>query len=210
MKQFSSKKAKARGKPRQNLSRGHRDPPQISMQPVNRRRMRFVNTFTGDVNQVIHSLDILGALGSIATGSGTGHSIASSFRIKSIEIWATPKSDSDGAWQSASVEWRNSTSFSKSSKVQDISNSNARPLHIFTTPPVSSVSDLWVHGPSVELFHLKVPTGAIIDLVVEYLLCDRHETQVITYVTFPAIGTMVYSKLDQTTTSVIPQVDTDY
>jgi hypothetical protein len=211
MKSFSSKKAKAGAKPRQNSNRGSGlSPPQFNMQPTNRRRMRFVNEFAGDLNTQITSLDILGALGSIVTGVGTGHSIAASFRIRKVEIWATPKSDSDGAWQSASIEWKNSTSFSKSTKVMDASNSNALPLHISTSPPPLSVCDLWVHGPAVELFHIKVPTGAIIDLIVDYLLADTNEPLVITYASAPTVGRMIYAKLDQTTSNVCPQIDTQY
>lgn len=177
------------------------------MQPTNSRRMRFVSAHAGDLETVITSLDILGALGTMTLGGTNAVCISSSFRIKKVEIWASPKSDSDGAWQSAALEWKNSTSFSKSSKVQDASISNARPLHISTTPPPLSICNLWVHGPSVELFTLKVPQGAIVDIILDYLLCDRLECQPITLPTSASNGEVWYLKLDCTSGNQLLQID---
>lgn len=203
----SSTKAKARAKPRQNPNLRVVDPPSFAMQPTNHRRMRFISTSDGDLNVVIFSVDILAALGAMSMGGTDARTICSSFRIKRIDIWGSPKSDSDGAWQSAVVEWKNSTSFSKSSKVQDASNSNARPLHISTKPPPLSVCDLWVHGPLVELFHMKVPTGAIIDITVDYLLCDRGEPLLISLPSSATTGELQYCRLDFSSSNQITQID---
>ena len=207
MRQNSSTKVKARAKPRQNPNRGSPDPPQFQMQPTFHRRMRFVNEGSSDTSATVTSLDILGALGCISLGGTDGRTISSAFRVKKIEVWATPKSDSDGAWQSAYIEWKNSTSFSKSTRVMDASNSNARPLHISTSPPKLSVCDLWVHGPTVELFSLKVPTGAIVDVIVDFLIADRNEPLAVTFAFTNPPGLMIYGKLDQTSSAAIVQID---
>lgn len=207
MKPFSSKKAKARGKPRQNLRSVYRDPPQLQLSPTFHKTLRFVNTAGADVTTPLVSLDMLSALGSIATGTLTGKTICSAFKIKAIEIWATPKSDSDGAYQSAYLEWKNSTSFSKSTRVQDMSNSNARPLHIRSSPPPLSVCDLWIHGPTVEYASLKVPTGAIIDVSVNFQIADSGEPQTVSYAVAGSVGEIRYARLDQSLTNVLTQLD---
>lgn len=210
MKSYSSKKAKARGKPRQNLSRSTLDPPMFNMQPTNKRRMRFVNQAETDLVVQVSSSDMLGALGVVCIGGLNAQTFCAAFKVKSIELWATPKSDSDGAYQSAYVEWRNSTSFSKSSRVMDASNSNARPLHIHTSPPKDSVCDLWVHGTTVtELFALKVPSGAIIDIVCDYLLCDKNESHAVILPTSASTGEVWYLRLDRTTSASLTQIDRD-
>lgn len=206
----SMKKAKAGAKPRQNSNRGSPDPPQLSFQPTNRRRMRFHYEGTEDFKTTISSGDIFGALGAIASGenlSFDGYTIVAAARIKSVEIWAAPKSDSDSAFQSAYLEWKNGTSFSKSSRFGDASISNARPLHIFSKPPPLSVSDLWFQSLTINLFDLKLCAGAVIDVTVDYLLADVLETHKITFTQAVAIGAMWYDKLDRTTTSQIRQVD---
>lgn len=201
----------AKSKPRQNSNRGSQDPPQFNMQPTNRRRLRFISAATESVTDVIHSGDILAALGVFTTGNDSGtktFTIAAAARIKSIEIWAAPKADSSGAWNSAYVEWRNSTAFSKSTKTEDASISNARPLHVFTKPPKESVSNLWFHGMGVELLRIKVPTGSIIDVVCEYLICDKDEPQQV--VTDPITeGHILYLGLNRQSLNCFPQIDRD-
>lgn len=190
MKAKSSVKSKANGRGR-GLGL---DPPQMNMQPTNHRKLRFVNQATSDIHEVIFSGQVLASLGAISTSTTEGFCICSSFKIKKIDIWATPKSDSDGAWQSAFIEWKNSTSFSKSTREQDISNSNARPLHLSSSPPKFSVCDFWVHGPAVELFNLKVPTGAIIDISLDYTIADWNEPIEVPLIA-PDVGRMVFVPL---------------
>lgn len=211
MRPNSSTKAKAGAKPRQNSNKsGLRDPPQFAMQPTNHRRLRFLNAASSDLYTTIFSGDLIQTLGAISTGTSLGadaYTIASSARIKSVDIWAAPKSDSDGAWQSAYVEWKNSTSFSKSTRTEDISISNARPLHVHSKPPSLSVSDLWFHGPDVELFTVKIPQGGILDLVVDYLLCDINEPVLVSLSATEPAGKMVYDKLDKRSSAALIQVD---
>lgn len=212
MNKYSKSKAMAKSKPRQNSNRGSFDPPQMNMQPTFRRRMRFLNSADVTCQDVIKSIDVLGALGCLATATNIGtesFTIASAARIKSVEIWGAPKSDSTGAWCSAVVEWKNSTSFSKSTRVEDVSISNARPLHVFTKPPKNSVSDLWFHGPAVELFHIKVPPGAIIDLVVEFLICDIKEPLSVTLPAIASEGDMIFTPLNLSSLNCLPQIDRD-
>lgn len=209
MNQNSSKKAKANGKPRQN----HRntgsgiDPPQFALQPVFNRRLRFVNAAASTIEEALKSIDMLSALGAIAMGDGNAYAICASFRLKSIEIWATPKSDSDGAWQSAYVEWHNSTSFAKSTKVADASNSNARPLHIFAKPPKDSVCNFWIQGDAVEYLTIKVPTGAIIDFNVQFTMCDLTESRLVLDSDVHPAGSVLYGSVDRSSLSQLVQID---
>lgn len=148
------------------------DPPQLDTQPTFNRRLRFVQTNSGQKVIPLTSVDMFNALGFLVDFSTTAYPMAYTFKIKSIEIWASPKSDSDNSWQHASIDWHNSTSFASGKKVSDVSISNARPLHVYSKPPKDSVCNFWIQNTGVQYVTLDVPTGAIVDVVVSYTMAD--------------------------------------
>jgi hypothetical protein len=187
-----------------------RDPsdiPQIALQPVYSRILRFVNTADVAITRDFISDDMFGAIGQMAVTTSAAHSIAGSFRVKRIQIWASPKSDSDGAWQEAYVDWVNNTSFGSHKRFGDVSISNAKPLHVNTTPPKESVCNLWIQKTGIYYATMRLPPGAVIDVHVNYTMLDQDKVGVLsTIALFYTVGEMFYGKLDQTGGASLIQV----
>ena len=199
MKRISSKKAKAKSKPRQN---SNLDPPQLMAQPVFNRTLRFINSQSGTRDIPLNSLDLFAALGCISLGGSSANCIAYTAKVKRISIWCTPKSDSDGAWQNVAIDWSNSTSFSSNKKVSDASISNARPAHVSSKPPLESVCNFWLQGTSVQYATITCPLGAIVDINVSFTTCDSKGVHTQTIQGVQPLGTFFYGYLDESTRSV--------
>jgi hypothetical protein len=138
--------------------------------------------------------------------SGHGSAVVQSFKIRKIEIWGAPKSDSDGAWQQAYIDWTNSTSFGSSKRVGDVSISNAKPLHVKSAPPKESVCNFWVQKTGIHYATISFPTGAVIDIHVSYVMADPNvSTPQLAIPLFFSPGQMKYGKLDQSTTATLVQ-----
>lgn len=203
-------KSKTKNKKREFLGvRDESDIPQLQLQPIFQRTLRFVCASSGQHNAPLNSADLLCALGMIASDSNTGHALARTVKVKKIQIWAVPKSDSDGAWQEAYIDWHNSTSFASGFKVGDVSISNARPLHVSSRPPKESVCNFWMQGDSIQYVTVSVPAGAIIDITVNFTMADEATVSqnILAYFT---VGEMRYGKLDQTSGAQLIPVGLDH
>lgn len=181
------------------------DPPQLDTQPVFSRRLRYVNTSGEQQISALRSGDLFNALGYVQEGLNIVP-FAYTAKVKLIEIWATPKSDSDDSWQHASIDWHNSTSFASGKKVSDVSISNARPLHVISRPPRDSVCNFWMQAPGIEYCTLDIPRGAIVDIVVNFTLADSvtHATSI------SQVGTnqnVYYGRLDYFTGGYLKPTD---
>lgn len=159
----------AKGKPRQNLK--HEDIPQISAQPVFKRRLRFRNSNAGEVLTTLRSDELFNSCGMIAEGFSR-YPIAFAVKVRRITIWGAPKSDTSGAFSQIDVDWHNSTSFASGKKYTDCSISNAHPAYLTCKPPPNSVCNLWMQSTGIQYCEIRVPEGAIIDLDVSYTLAD--------------------------------------
>jgi len=199
-----------RTKQRQFLEvRDASDIPQLQLQPVFQRTLRFVNASGTQLQAILNSADLLCCLGMIASDSNNGHALARTVKVKKIQIWGVPKSDSDGAWQEAYIDWHNSTSFASGFKVGDVSVSNARPLHVHSKPPKDSVCNFWMQGETIQYASISMPTGGIIDITVNFTMADQATVtqNVLAYFT---VGEMRYGKLDQSTTASLIPVGLDH
>jgi hypothetical protein len=201
-------KSKAKGRNPRQKSIGSLDPPQLDTQPTFFRKLRYIQI--GDSQKEISLLsdDLFNALGYMTfTSDGLSKSaIAYTVKVKKIEIWAAPKSDSDGAWQHASIDWHNSTSFASGKKVSDVSISNARPLHVVSKPPRDSVCNFWMQNGGIQYVTISVPVGAIVDIDVSYTMADN-ATHSSTGSTFHPPGYIFYDFLDNTTGGFLQPTD---
>lgn len=92
--------------------------------------------------------------------------------LKSVQIWSVPPSTAI-AQQVATVEWTGINA--PSIIVSDTSMGNARPLHVFTTPPPNSSDRWWSISGSNEnevLFYITAPQYAVVDVVIQMRLQD--------------------------------------
>jgi hypothetical protein len=205
MKQRTQRKTKVITNNNRNSS-VQEHPPQRQSQPVLSRVLRFVNTASVQVEFQVNSFDLICALGVIPITSSTAYAICKSVKLKRVQIWAAPKSDSDSAHKEAFVDWDTNTSFGCSKRVSDVSMSNAHPLYIDTKPPKEGVSSFWSYGnPVVNLATVSVPTAAVVDVTVNFTMADR-SMLLQTISLFFTVGQISYAKLDQSGTAALMPV----
>lgn len=145
---------------------------------------------------------LIGAAGTIGTVTNTTVSaINQSVRVRRITIYAPPASQ--GANSTCSVEWFGAAgSNTNNLEVSDTSNSTAIPARVMTSPPRLSLASFWVAGSStVQLASLVAPTGSIIDVILDLILCDDENGTCFQIPTATAaLNTMYYLSLDGNTT----------
>jgi len=192
---FNSK-SKAKGRNPRQKSNGSIDPPQMESSPTFSRRLRFQNQGPA-LTEALNALDLMNACGKYSyTSSGlTTAAVAFNIKVKKIEIWAAPLSDSTGAFTTASIDWHSSSAFGSGKKVSDSSISNARPLHVVSKPPKDSICGFWMQDPTVQYCTVSIPPGGIIDVLVNYTMPDNaiHSS---TNVSFLTVGNIYYGSLD--------------
>jgi hypothetical protein len=164
--------------------------------PTFSRRLRFQNQGPA-LTEALNALDLMNACGKYSyTSSGlTTAAVAFNIKVKKIEIWAAPLSDSTGAFTTASIDWHSSSAFGSGKKVSDSSISNARPLHVVSKPPKDSICGFWMQDPTVQYCTVSIPPGGIIDVLVNYTMPDNaiHSS---TNVSFLTVGNIYYGSLD--------------
>jgi hypothetical protein len=199
MKNNSKSKAKGRNPRQKSNGGGSMDPPQIETSPTFSRVLRFQNQNSTAISTPLNALDLMNACGKYSyTSSGlTIAAVAYNVKVKKIEIWAAPLSDSTGAFATASLDWHSSSAFGSGKKVSDISVSNARPLHLVSKPPRESICRFWMQDPTVQYVTITVPPGAVIDVHVNYTMPDN-DIHSSTNVSFLTVGRVYYGSLDYT------------
>lgn len=174
--------------------------PPISSNVTIRHKFRFIAQSA--VNVKITNNDILASLGSVCyVVNSSGLSIAETYRIKSVEVWAPIASQGTAA--TCSVEWSpntTATNYSSSLQVSDTSINPQSPAHVRCRPPKGSVASFWQEpsAGSLNLLAIIAPAGSVVDVFLEYVLVDDNSNRVpTTYASASAVlGYMYYGYLD--------------
>jgi hypothetical protein len=144
------------------------DPPPFNPRLRPSQRFRYAATAAQNVN--LNSVRLSAMVGAVATTSSTAALICDFVRIKKVEVRAPVASDGTSA--SVSLTWRAGPN-QLPSEITDSTLSTARNAFVSTKPPKDSLASFWSSVVSATaLLDIECPTGSIIDVIIEYQLCD--------------------------------------
>jgi hypothetical protein len=172
-------------------------PPMLDVTVKAHHRYRF-RASSACQNQAVGVGSIIQAIGVIAATTTHVYSMASSFKIDAITIYPPQVAGSD----SVSINWSSGASFGIT---QDSEMSRTLPDGITTTgkcvfkPSRYDLSADWLsanNGASNSVFAVTCPTGSIIDLDIDFTLCNVFGGADVG-ITGPAtVGSVYYTALD--------------
>jgi len=169
----SSNKVGKRG-PRKNQRNSVRNgtsfPAQLSASIQVDKVYRFQAT-TAETADPVSSSALLDLL-CLATAANAAYEVASSVKLRKIEMWAPPAST--GASVRLAIEDLGTTSTpgGPSRVKEDISMGTARPAHVIWTPAPGSVQSMWQSQQAIRLVELTFTIGTVIDLHISQILQD--------------------------------------
>ncbi len=165
------------------LTRKSTKPSVFDPLPIQKGRIRYL--ITANVNSInFLSSDLHRAVGTVATTSILGCSIASSARVKRVEIFAPVFSSGQSAQCAIRCNGANSGTLSGNPDfggdngpkkiIYDTSMDVSDPAHVTYVPPRESIAGHW-HPPNSAtnaniLFQLDCTTGGYMDVWYEYVL----------------------------------------
>jgi len=180
-------------------------PPSIRSNVTYNHRYRFVST-SGNGRSVTAS-DILTACGAVCDAADTSAvAITKTARIRRISIWSPVASQGSSA--TCSITWTADDGEVGAStlEVSDSSVSTSHPAHISCAPPPKSLASWWFQVHVGDLFTIVAPTGSIVDLEVDQVLCDQGSTTDVATIAIASgnLGALYYFPLDGTTDQFTP------
>ncbi len=115
----------------------------------------------------------LGDLWCTATAANAAYQNANAFRVKAVEIWGPPASTLVPVTVSIEFSGLSAGSTGPSREISDTSVGASRVAHIYARPPRDSMASLWQPtNTTAELFSITIPTNAIVDLHITYVVRD--------------------------------------
>jgi hypothetical protein len=116
-----------------------------------------------------------------AATATTGFQVAEAVKVRKIEIWAGPTS-SLLTPVTVSVDWRGPTAgtYGSAARVSDSSIGATQPAHLVASPPSQSQVAQWQPNSSNNLFDITVPSSAVIDLHLSFVVRDDGSTTAVT------------------------------
>jgi len=196
-------------------SRSHANPPQLGASITAGHRFRFSCNREGGGTSTIKNRDLIDLI-CLAVTSTSAYTILDSVKLKEIEIWAA--NGAGNASNTAELEFVNENALfgGPGTTYSDTAIGVSNICHIYAKPPKNSVASMWcalsdTFAPSVDLFRLTVPQGAIVDVVVSLVLRDNDAAD-------PVVGSVVgatpghcyYRYLDSTTNQYFVPISADY
>jgi hypothetical protein len=175
------------------------DPPMYLSLPSYSVKLRFVCTNTVQADYVLDAGNLCIATGCVVdTANSRAYAPANVVKIRKIQIWAAPKSDTTDGVKTASIDWHNSTGYASGKKISDTSVSNARVLYVSSKPPSNSISSFWMELWATQFATVSLPPYAVIDISLTYRCA--HSTMnyrsISNYISTPASNTLFHGRLD--------------
>jgi hypothetical protein len=182
-------------------------PPMIRSNVCVRHKYRFFNgvnsgTFT------ISNNDILGAAGVMCSvTNNTCVAIFSSFRIRSVDVWAAAQTAANNtAVNTIAINWNGGPVFVANEELSDTSISPDFPPYIHAVPPKNSNASFWQTSTTAGIFTLTLCDQAIVDLDVDLIMSDQQDTLSITGFSTAVLGAQYYLALDgRASNLLVPQ-----
>jgi hypothetical protein len=134
-------------------------------------KLRFICGTAGTFN--ISCNNLLDLLNFPTIAGVTAYRLCSTFKIKSLEMWAA--APSSGVPTTNSLEWVDNTTSSAASRinVSDTTMGTAKPLHVYSKPSKMSTVGFWQGGGNQIAFTLNLGAAyTIIDLGISFVLND--------------------------------------
>jgi hypothetical protein len=173
-------------------------PPTIINNPVFTRKFRFLSqaAFSGTISSHM----IFGVVGGIATTTTNLACIASSVRVKSIEMWAAV-SPASQATVSCTFYGLNTPDIERT----DTGFGSTYPAYLKANTPKVSQAGFWqINGADNNLFNLGCPGSTIIDVEVEYTMIGDQIAGALTRTQAGmSAGTYYYGRLDGYTSGLL-------
>lgn len=180
----------------------HRNPPQISSNITVTTKIRFnaTSAYSGVVS-ARRILSSAGAMGTVANTTVT--QLFSSVKVSSLEIWSPPPSQ--GSVSTCSVEW-SGTDNTPAKEFSDTTMSTSLPAHIHCKPPSKSLAAFWQTDSSTTLFSIVLPSGSVLDLVLNLVLFDETTSSTNVSVATATVGVIYHLALDHGSSDVVVPV----
>jgi len=173
-------------------------PPPLVNNPVFRRRLRFksLSAFSGTISAYM----VMGAVGGIATSTTNLACIASSVRVRSVEMWAAV-SPTASATVSLTFYGLNTPVIERT----DTSFGSTYPAYLKVSTPRVSQAGFWqISSADNNLMNLVVPADTIIDVEVEYtLIGDQVALALNRTQAGMTTGTFYYGRFDGYTSGIL-------
>jgi hypothetical protein len=150
-------------------------PPQIQSVKTIKGSTRFLDSTGANGNFTV--ADLLNLPGVLAGSATAGYGIASTVRLKKVEVWS-PVTSAGSSVSCTITDTSNSTGSLDGvgsglpTVVQDSSISFDRPAHIVFVPKPTRLSGSWLNTNMVStqrLFLLQEPVGSIVDIHYEFV-----------------------------------------
>jgi hypothetical protein len=193
-----NKSSRSRGTGSSNL------PPMLELTPKVSKTYRFQvqgASFAGAITVI----DVIGALGGIASAATALRCWASCFKINKITVW--PSQSSSTSASDVAIDW----AAGESSQVPDEAFDVSLPAGITNTkalvfhPPKMSLAGFWITtaDTSVPVFAFTaLPEGSVVDLSVDFRLCNTIEPNLV-IVSGATAGDVYYLALDGPTSNIL-------
>jgi len=174
-------------------------PKQLSIIPVQNRTIRYRSTGTVPLVQ-IYRRDVLNLINAVSAASTAPTALLGAVRVVSIEMFAFSASgDTTLNNVSADITWISNNG--PDTRLEDIGNS-ARPAHILTRAPRSSLASFWSNanstlGEILFTVNTNATVATIVDLHFQFTLNDG-SARVLTSALI-ASANVIYNNLDNST-----------
>lgn len=174
-------------------------PPPINPQIKHSQRMRyFASAAAGVTNQQVTFANILDGI-IVATTATAGTKLFDQVRVKAVEVWAaglTPQSGVINLPATVMVTFNgDTTGASGDARVFSDTSMSIEPAHVRAVPSKGSQASQWQANGAGNCFLLTCPSGAVIDVEVEFRNDDSAPTATAALVGATA-GEIYYRGLD--------------
>ncbi len=147
-------------------------PPNYKARPIQVRKFRYVADAAVDSSVYRESLLSLIAVYGDSTTTTISAAPIQAIRLRRVQIWSVAASVS--AFGNISLKFQSSLG---PAREYVASGNQVMPAHLSVAPPEGSLAGMWSVAASQEsvlLFHVKAPSGAIIDIECEYVLSESN------------------------------------
>lgn len=164
----SKNSRKTKSRPQQSRSLR---PPVIPGNTTLVQRLRFTPS-SNLTNYPVSPINMMQALGILATSSSLGYALFGSFRVLEVEMWTCQIPTSGSPLATCAVSFPLGSSFQSNKEFSDSSLSSAVPAHLRVRPPGNEYAAFWQTYTSTAFMAFSCTQNSIIDVVFECVIRD--------------------------------------
>jgi len=152
-------------------------PPRITYAPTIKHKWRFT---PGSSNaSTCNSNNLLAVAGGIASSATNLYTLASTFRVLSIEIWPSASTSTS---EDCNVQWQGPiVAVERDSRQgRDLPEGLSVTGKFCARPPKGSLAGAWCSSGTIGIFVIQAPAGSIVDVIMEHTLSNALSNQALT------------------------------